>query len=93
MTKPPWRQILTHGFLVGGDGRKMSKSVGNAMAPEQLLSKYGADILRMWVASSDYNQEIKLSETIIKTNVDSYRLLRNRIRFMLRQLSGLQSND
>ena len=85
--EPPWRQILTHGFVVGGDGKKMSKSAGNALAPERLLSRYGADILRMWAAMSDYSQEIKLSDTIIKTNVDSYRLLRNRIRFLLANLA------
>ena len=85
--EPPWRQILTHGFVVGGDGRKMSKSAGNALRPDKLLSQYGADILRLWVASSDYSHEIKMSEDIIKTSVDSYRLLRNRIRFMLANLS------
>ena len=84
--EPPWRQILTHGFVVGGDGRKMSKSAGNALRPDKLLAKYGSDILRLWAASSDYSHEIKLSEDIIKTNVDSYRLLRNRIRFMLANL-------
>lgn len=83
----PWRQILTHGFVVGGDGRKMSKSAGNALRPEKLLGSHGADILRLWVASSDYSHEIKLSEDIIKTAVDSYRLLRNRIRFLLANLS------
>ena len=86
-SEPPWRQILTHGFVVGGDGKKMSKSSSNALAPEILLNKYGADILRLWVATSDYSQEIKLSDDIIKTNVDSYRLLRNRIRFLLTNLS------
>lgn len=85
--EPPWRQILTHGFVVGGDGRKMSKSTGNALAPSKLIDKYGADILRLWTATADYSQEIKLSDAILKTNVDSYRLLRNRIRFLLANLA------
>ena len=85
--EPPWRQILTHGFVVGGDGKKMSKSSANAMAPDKILNQHGADILRLWVASSDYSQEIRLSEDILKTNIDSYRLLRNRLRFMLANLS------
>lgn len=81
--EPPWRQVLTHGFVVGGDGRKMSKSLGNTLSPQKILSQHGADILRMWVAMSDYSQEIKLSEEVLRTNIDSYRLLRNRIRFLL----------
>ncbi len=85
--EPPWRELLTHGFVVGGDGRKMSKSVGNVLAPDKLFNKYGADILRMWVATADYSQEIKLSEEILRTNIDAYRLLRNRIRFMLANLA------
>ena len=84
--EPPWRQVLTHGFVVGGDGRKMSKSLGNALSPQKILKTHGADILRMWVAMSDYSQEIKLSEEILRTNIDSYRLLRNRIRFLLANL-------
>ena len=88
--EPPWRQLLTHGFVVGGDGRKMSKSEGNVLAPSKLFDKYGADILRMWVANADYSQEIKLSDEILRTSIDSYRLLRNRIRFMLANLSDFK---
>lgn len=86
-SEAPWCQVLTHGFVVGGDGRKMSKSLGNALSPAKILSEHGADILRMWVATADYSQEIKLSPEILRTNIDSYRLLRNRIRFLLANLS------
>lgn len=85
--EPPWRQVLTHGFVVGGDGKKMSKSLGNALSPQKILEKHGADILRLWVAMADYSQEIKLSEEILQTNIDSYRLLRNRMRFLLANLA------
>ena len=79
----PYRQILTHGFVVAGDGRKMSKSLSNATSPQVIIKTYGADILRLWVASSDYTGEITMSEEILKRVVEIYRRLRNTLRFLL----------
>ena len=85
--RAPYRQILTHGFVVGGDGRKMSKSLGNVVSPQDVIKDYGADILRLWVASSDYGGEIAASEEIITRVVEVYRRLRNSARFLLANLS------
>ncbi|HLX53567.1 MAG TPA: class I tRNA ligase family protein, partial [Aquella sp.] len=83
----PYKQLLTHGFLVDGDGYKMSKSKGNIISIPDGVSKYGADILRLWVASTDYSGDIAFSDEIIKRITDSYRRLRNTIRFLLANLS------
>jgi isoleucyl-tRNA synthetase len=83
----PYRQLLTHGFLVDGDGYKMSKSKGNIISIPDGVKKYGADILRLWVASTDYSGDIAFSDEIIKRITDSYRRLRNTIRFLLANLS------
>ena len=79
--RAPYRRILTHGFVVAGDGRKMSKSLGNAMPPNELIDEYGADIVRLWVGSTDYGGEISLSPEVLKGVVDSYRRIRNTFPF------------
>ena len=85
--RAPYRQILTHGFVVAGDGRKMSKSLGNTLAPQKLMDRFGADIMRLWIASSDYAKEIALSEEILARAVESYRRVRNTLRFLLANVS------
>ena len=82
----PYRQVLTHGFVVDGQGKKMSKSLGNVIRPEEVMKKYGADILRLWVASSDYEGDIKLSNEILERLADGYRKIRNTFRFLLSNL-------
>ncbi len=84
---PPYRSVLTHGFVVDGDGRKMSKSLGNYMTQEELLPKYGAEVLRLWVAAEDYTQDIRLSGQILDRLADAYRRLRNTYRFLLGNLA------
>ena len=78
--------VLTHGFIVDGEGRKMSKSLGNVIAPQEIIEKYGADILRLWVASTDYRNDIRISEQILSNLVESYRRIRNTARFLLGNL-------
>lgn len=85
--KAPYRAVLTHGFIVDGEGRKMSKSLGNVMAPQEIIGKFGGDILRLWVASSDYRNDIRISQPIINNLVESYRRIRNTARFLLANLS------
>ena len=84
----PYRQVLTHGFFVDAEGKKMSKSLGNTVAPEQIFKQYGADILRLWVAATDYRGEMTVSEEIFKRVADAYRRIRNTARFMLSNLNG-----
>lgn len=86
--KAPYRQVLTHGFTVDGQGRKMSKSIGNTVAPQDVMNKLGADILRLWVASTDYTGEIAVSDEILKRSADAYRRIRNTARFLLANLNG-----
>ncbi|GAA4873959.1 isoleucine--tRNA ligase [Ferrimonas pelagia] len=86
--KAPYRQVLTHGFTVDGKGRKMSKSIGNVMSPQQVVNKLGADILRLWVASTDYTNEMTVSDEILKRSADAYRRIRNTSRFLLANMSG-----
>ncbi|MCT2387765.1 isoleucine--tRNA ligase [Erwinia pyrifoliae] len=86
--KAPYRQVLTHGFTVDGQGRKMSKSLGNTISPQDVMNKLGADILRLWVASTDYSGEIAVSDEILKRSADSYRRIRNTARFLLANLAG-----
>jgi isoleucyl-tRNA synthetase len=83
---PPYRSVLTHGFVVDGDGRKMSKSVGNYVAPEDLIPTYGAEVLRLWAASEDYTEDIRFSNEILDRLADSYRRIRNTFRFLLGNL-------
>ena len=84
---PPYKKVLTHGFVVDGEGKKMSKSVGNVISPEDVMKQYGADILRLWVASSDYEGDVKLSSEILERLADGYRKIRNTYRFLLSNLS------
>jgi isoleucyl-tRNA synthetase len=82
----PYRSVLTHGFVVDGMGKKMSKSLGNVISPDTVIERYGAEILRLWVASEDYRQDIRISEEIIKRLSESYRKIRNTCRFLLGNL-------
>lgn len=91
--KPPYRAVLTHGFVLDDQGRKMSKSLGNTLAPQVIAEKYGAEILRLWAASSDFTEDLRIGPDIIKANVESYRRLRNTIRFMLANLSGFDEAE
>jgi isoleucyl-tRNA synthetase len=81
--RAPYKNVLTHGFVVDGQGKKMSKSLGNFISSQQLINKYGADIVRLWIASSDYKEDIRVSDEIIKGLSDTYRKIRNTIRFLL----------
>jgi isoleucyl-tRNA synthetase len=89
----PYRGVLTHGFTLDQKGMKMSKSVGNTIAPEQVINQYGADILRLWVAQSDYTADLRIGDEILKGVADSYRRLRNTLRFMLGSLSDFTEAD
>ncbi|MDP8176107.1 isoleucine--tRNA ligase [Pasteurella skyensis] len=86
--KAPYKQVLTHGFTVDGQGRKMSKSIGNIVTPQEVMDKFGGDILRLWVASTDYTGEMTVSDEILKRSADSYRRIRNTSRFLLANLNG-----
>ena len=86
----PYKQVLTHGFFVDADGRKMSKSLGNTVAPQKIFKDQGADILRLWVAATDYRGEMTVSDEIFKRVGDSYRRIRNTARFMLSNLNGFE---
>lgn len=86
--RAPYKQVLTHGFTVDAQGKKMSKSLGNVVAPQEVTNKLGADILRLWVASTDYRGEIAVSDEILKRAADNYRRLRNTARFLLANLNG-----
>jgi isoleucyl-tRNA synthetase len=88
----PYRFVLTHGFTVDGEGKKMSKSLGNTVEPEEVVHRYGADILRLWVVASDYSVDVRISSEILDQLIDSYRKIRNTIRFMLGNLSGFNPN-
>ncbi|MDK9707675.1 MAG: isoleucine--tRNA ligase [Desulforhopalus sp.] len=85
--RAPFKGVLTHGYVVDGQGRKMSKSVGNVVAPGEVIEKYGAEILRLWVASEDYRDDVKVSDEILKQVSDSYRKIRNTIRYFLSNLN------
>ena len=90
--RAPYKSILTHGFVVDGKGLKMSKSTGNVIAPEEILKKYGADILRTWVAASDYSEDLKLDHAILEQHAESYRKIRNTFRFLLGNLKDKKNN-
>jgi isoleucyl-tRNA synthetase len=81
--RAPYESILSHGFVVDGKGLKMSKSVGNVIAPEDILKKYGADILRIWVASSNYEEDLRIDYSILEQHAESYRKIRNTFRYLL----------
>jgi isoleucyl-tRNA synthetase len=86
--RAPYKGVLTHGFTVDEKGRKMSKSLGNVVLPQKVMSTLGADVLRLWVASTDYANEIGVSDEILKRTADSYRRMRNTVRFLLGNLHG-----
>jgi isoleucyl-tRNA synthetase len=88
--RAPFEAVLTHGFVVDEDGRKMSKSLGNVVAPQDVIRQSGAEILRLWAMSSDYAEDLRIGQDIIKANVESYRKLRNTLRFTLGNLAHYQ---
>ena len=88
----PYKNIITHGWVVDGEGRKMSKSIGNGIIPSEIVEKYGADILRLWVASSDYHADIRISNEILKQLSDNYRKIRNTARYCLGNLYDFDPN-
>jgi isoleucyl-tRNA synthetase len=91
--RAPYDAVLTHGFVLDEQGHKMSKSLGNTLLPQVIADKNGADILRLWAASSDFTEDLRIGQDIIKANVDAYRRLRNTIRFMLANLSGFGESE
>lgn len=88
--RPPYKALLTHGFTVDGNGRKMSKSLGNVIAPQEVADKMGAEIIRLWTASTDYSGEMTISDEILKRVVESYRRIRNTLRFLLANISDFK---
>ena len=86
--KAPYKEVLTHGFVVDAKGRKMSKSIGNVMAPQDVMNRLGGDVLRWWVASTDYTGEMTVSDEILDRSADAYRRIRNTARFLLSNLEG-----
>ena len=91
--KAPYRQVLTHGFVVDGEGKKMSKSQGNVIAPQEIYNQYGAEILRLWVASSNYSDDVRISKEIISRLVEAYRKVRNTARFILGNLNDFSPDN
>ncbi len=91
--RAPYDAVLTHGFVMAEDGRKMSKSLGNTVLPEDIIEVNGADILRLWVVGSDYSEDLRIGREIIKSHTDVYRRLRNTLRFLLGNLSGFGESD
>jgi len=89
--QPPYKALLTHGFVVDGQGRKMSKSVGNVIAPQKVSDSLGAEILRLWVAATDYSGELSISDEILKRVVEGYRRIRNTLRFLLANLADFDA--
>ena len=90
--KAPYKSVVTHGWVVDGEGKKMSKSIGNTIAPDDIIPKYGADILRLWVASTDYHADVRISDGILKQLSESYRKIRNTARFILGNLNDFDPN-
>ncbi len=90
---PPYKAVLTHGFTVDAQGRKMSKSVGNVVPPQKVMKELGADVLRLWVAATDFSGEMSVSDEILKRTADSYRRIRNTARFMLANLNGFEPSQ
>jgi len=91
--RAPYEHVVTNGFVVDGDGRKMSKSLGNVMLPDEVIKQYGAEIIRIWVASSDYTEDLRISKEIIGSAVDAYRKLRNTLRYLLGALNGFSDEE
>jgi isoleucyl-tRNA synthetase len=88
--KPPYKAVLTHGFMLDENGRTMSKSLGNVIAPQEIIEKFGADPLRLWVASTDFREDMRLGKEILETTINSYRKIRNTIRFILANISDFE---
>ena len=93
MGRAPYKGVLTHGFTLDEKGMKMSKSLGNTIAPEQVIKQYGADILRLWVAQADYTADLRIGPEILKNTADSYRRLRNTMRFILGNLNDFSEAE
>ena len=91
--RAPYESVLTHGFVVDGKGRKMSKSLGNVISPDDILKKYGVDILRLWVVASDYYDDLKLDNAILQSQAESYRRIRNTFRFLIGNLHNYSSEE
>ncbi len=91
--RAPYEGVLTHGFVLAEDGRKMSKSLDNVVAPQEVIEKSGAEILRIWTVASDYSDDLRIGEGILKSQADSYRRLRNTLRFLLGNLDGFPASD
>jgi len=91
--KAPYESVLTHGFVVDGRGRKMSKSLGNVISPDEILKKYGVDILRLWVVASDYYDDLKLDNAILQSQAESYRRIRNTFRFLIGNLDNFSDEE
>jgi len=91
--RAPYKQVLTHGFTMDEKGRKMSKSLGNVIAPQKIVEQNGADILRLWVASTDYWEDHNIGNEIVKSNVEAYRKLRNTFRYLLGNLAGFDDQE
>ena len=91
--KAPYDSVLTHGFTVDGEGRKMSKSVGNVIGPQEIIDKYGADVLRLWVVSTEYEAEMGISQEIVSRTTDSYRRIRNTARFLIGNLNDFDVSN
>ncbi|MDB5541132.1 MAG: ileS [Devosia sp.] len=89
----PYKSVLTHGFTLDGEGKKMSKSLGNTTAPQDVIKQYGADILRLWVAQSDYSDDLRIGKEIINSTVDSYRKLRNTVRWLIGNLAHRKADE
>lgn len=89
----PYASVLTHGFTLDGEGKKMSKSLGNTTAPQDIIKQYGADILRLWVAQSDYSDDLRIGKEIINSTVDNYRKLRNSIRWLIGNLAHRKADE
>jgi len=91
--RAPYDSVLTHGFVLDEKGRKMSKSLGNVVSPQDVIKQYGADILRLWVVSSDYSEDLRIGPEIIKHQIDTYRRLRNTLRYILGNLDGFDDDE
>ncbi len=91
--KAPYDVVLTHGFVVDGKGHKMSKSLGNVIGPQEIIEKYGADVLRLWVAMSDYREDVRMSQDIVKHVIDMYRRFRNTFRFLLQNTADFKQAE
>ncbi len=91
--KPPYKQVLTHGFLLDEKGRAMSKSAGNGIAPDEIIKQFGADVLRLWVTTQDYTEDMRLGKNLLNQTADAYRKIRNTLRFLLGNLVGFKEED